>query len=140
MTPSYLAESKEELLQLVTSVTQKRAQAGLYVNLKKIMSSGDLEEIVLDGEQVEIVRDFVFLGAKIEDSGSCKGEIWRRLALGRAAMTAKKQRRRIDSFELWCWRRLVQIPWTARRTNTSVRSINKEATSVIIRTYHAKGN
>ena len=56
------------------------------------MSSGDIEEFVLDGEQVEIVRDFVFLGAKIEDSGSCKGEISRRLALGRAAMTAKKQR------------------------------------------------
>ena len=67
-----LAESKEELLQLVTSVKEKSAQAGLYLNLKKTK---------------EIVQDFVFLGAKIEDSGSCKGEILRRLALGRAAMT-----------------------------------------------------
>ena len=40
----------------------------------------------MGGGGVEIVRDFVFLGAKIEDSGSCKGEILRRLALGRAAM------------------------------------------------------
>ena len=116
-----------------------------------------MEEFELDGENVEIVQDFVFLGAKIEDSGSCKGEILRRLTLGRAAMTGlnkiwkdkyititttcsivnalvfpvvlygceswtirKAERRRIDSFELWCWRRLLRIPWTARRTNKSV--------------------
>ena len=51
------------------------------------MSTEDIEEFELDGEKVEPVRDFVFLGAKIEDSGSCKGYILRRLALGRAAMT-----------------------------------------------------
>ena len=154
-----LAESKEELLQLVTSVKEKSAQAGLYLNLKKtkVMSTEEMEEFELDGENVEVVRDFVFLGAKIEDSGSCKGDILRRLALGRAAMTGlnkiwkdkditittkcrivnalvfpvvlygceswtirKAERRRIDSFELWCWRRLLRIPWTARRTNKSV--------------------
>ena len=154
-----LAESKEELLQLVTNVKEKSAQAGLYLNLKKtkVMSTEEIEEFELDGENIEIVRDFVFLGAKIEDSGSCKGEILRRLALGRAAMTGlnkiwkdkditittkcrivnalvfpvvlygceswtirKAERRRIDSFELWCWRRLLRIPWTARRTNQSV--------------------
>ena len=49
------------------------------------MSTEEIEEFELDGENVEIVRDFVFLGAKIEDS--CKGEMLRRLALGRAAMT-----------------------------------------------------
>ena len=116
-----------------------------------------MEAFELDGENVEIVRDFVFLGAKIEDSGSCKGEFLRRLALGRAAMTwlnkiwkdkditittkcrivnalvftvvlygceswtiRKAERRIIDSFELWCWRRLLRIPWTARKTNKSV--------------------
>ena len=47
----------------------------------------EIDEFSLDGEKVEIVRDFVFLGAKNEDSGSYKGEILRRLALGRAAMT-----------------------------------------------------
>ena len=51
------------------------------------MSTNQIEEFELDGEKVEIVRDFVFLGAKIEGSGSCKGDILRRLALGRAAMT-----------------------------------------------------
>ena len=154
-----LAESKEELLQMVPSVKEKIAHAGLYLNLKKtkVMSTEEMEEFELDGEKVEIVRDFVFLGAKIEDSGSCKGEILRRLALGRAAMTGlnkiwkdkditittkcrivnafvfpvvlygceswtirKAERRIIDSFELWCWRRLLRIPWTARITNKSV--------------------
>ena len=145
--------------QLVTNVKEKSAQAGLYLNLKntKVMSTEEIEEFELDGENIAIVRDFVFLGAKTEDSGSCKGEILRRLALGRAAMTGlnkiwkdkditittkcrivnalvfpvvlygceswtirKVERRRIDSFELWCWRRLLRIPWTARRTNKSV--------------------
>ena len=64
-----LAESKEELLQLVTSVKEKSAQAGLYLNLKKtkVMSTKEMGEFELDGENVEVVRDFVFLGAKIED-------------------------------------------------------------------------
>ena len=86
-----LAESKEELLQLVTSVglIEKSARAGLYLNLKKtkIMSAEEIEEFEVDGEKVGVVRGFIFLGAKMEDSGSCKGAIWRRLALGRAAMT-----------------------------------------------------
>ena len=84
-----LAECKEELLQLVTSVIEKSAQAGLYLNLKKtkIISTEEIEEFEVDGEKVGVVRDVIFLGAKIEDSGSCKGEILRRLALGRAAMT-----------------------------------------------------
>ena len=154
-----LAESKEELLQLVTSVKEKSYQAGLYLNLKKtkVMSTDETEEFEVDREKVGVERDVVFLGAKIEDSGSCKGEILRRLALGRAEMTwinkiwkdkdltittkcrivnalvfpvvlygceswtiRKAERRRIDSFELWCWRRLLRIPWTARRTNKSV--------------------
>ena len=154
-----LAERKEELLQLVTSVNEKSAQAGLYLNLKntKVMSTEEIEELELDGENVESVRDFFFIGATIEDSGYCKGDILRRLALGIAAMTGlnkiwkdkyitittkrtivnalvfqvvrygceswtirKAERTRIDSFELWCWRSLLRIPWTARRTNKSV--------------------
>ena len=69
-----LAESKVELIKLVTNIKEKSAQAGLYLHLKKanVMSTEEIEEFALDGEKVEIVRDFVFLGAKIEDSGSCK--------------------------------------------------------------------
>ena len=51
------------------------------------MSTEEMEEFELDVENVEIVQDFVFLGTKVEDTGSCKGDILRRLALGRAAMT-----------------------------------------------------
>ena len=51
------------------------------------MSTEDIEEFEIDGEKEGVVRDFVFLGAKIEDSGSSKGDILRRLTLGRAAMT-----------------------------------------------------
>ena len=67
-------ESKEELLQLVTSVKEKTVQAGLYLNLKqtKVISTEEIEEFELDGEKVEIVRNGVFLGAKIEDSGPVK--------------------------------------------------------------------
>ncbi len=50
------------------------------------MSSEEIEEFELDGEKLEIVQDFLFLGAKIEDSGSSEGELLRRFALGRAAM------------------------------------------------------
>ena len=86
-----LAESKEELLQLATNqnVKEKSAQAGLYLNLKKtkVMSTEEIEEFEVDGEKVGVEQDFIFLGAKIEDSGSRKGYILRRLALGRAAMT-----------------------------------------------------
>ena len=51
------------------------------------MYTEEIEEFEVDGEKVGAVRDFIFLGAKIEDSGSCKGDILRRLALGRTAMT-----------------------------------------------------
>ena len=84
-----LAESKEEFLQMVTNVKEKSAQAELYLNLKntQVMFTEEIEEVELDGEKVKIVRDFVFLCAKIEDSGSCKGDILRLLALDGAAMT-----------------------------------------------------
>ena len=85
-----LAESKEELLTAGNKCKREEcSQAGLYLNLKKtkVMSTEEIDEFEVDGEKVGVVRDFVFLGAKIEDSGSCKGDIFRRLALGRAAMT-----------------------------------------------------
>ena len=111
----------------------------------------------IDGETVETVSDFIFLGSKITADGDCSHEIKRRLLLGGKVMTnldnilksrditlstkvclvkamvfpvvmygceswtAKKaERRRIDAFELWCWRRLLRVPWTARRSNQSI--------------------
>ena len=114
-----------------------------------------LQEI--DGETVETVSDFIFLGSKITADGDCNHEIKRRLLLGRKAMTnldsmiksrdialptkvclikamvfpivlyefeswtlKKAERRRIDAFELWCWRRLLRVPGTARRSNQTI--------------------
>ena len=111
--------------------------------------------MAIDGETMETVTDFIFLGSKIIDNRECSHEIKRRLLLGRKAMTnpdsilktetlptkvrlvkamifpvviygceictiKKAEHRRIDAFELWCWRRLLRVPWTARRSNESV--------------------
>ena len=111
----------------------------------------------IDGETVETVSDFIFLGSKITADGDCSHEIKRRLLLGRKAMTnldsilksrditlptkiclvramffpvvmygcenwtiKKAEHQRIDAFELCCWRRLLRVPWTARRSNLSI--------------------
>ena len=111
----------------------------------------------IDGETVETVSDFIFLGSKITADGDCSHEIKSRLLLGRKVMSnldsifksrnitlpikvrlvkamvfsvvmygceswtvEKAERRRIDAFELWCWRRLLRVPWTARRSNQSI--------------------
>ena len=109
----------------------------------------------IDGETVERVSDFIFMGSKITAHGDCSHEIKR--LLGRKVManldsifksrnitlptkvhlvkamvflvvmygceswTVKKaEHRRIDAFELWCWRRLLRVPWTTRRSNQSI--------------------
>ena len=111
----------------------------------------------IDGETVETVSDFLFLGSKITADGDCSHEIKRLLLLGRKVMTnldsvfksrditlpakvhlvkamvlpvvmygceswtvKKAECQRIDAFELWCWRRLLRVPWTARRFNQSI--------------------
>ena len=123
----------------------------------KIMASGPITSWDIDGETVETVSDFVFLGSKITVDGDCSHEIKRHLLLGRKVMTnldsifksrditlptkvhlvkamvfpvvinrceswtvKKAERRRIDAFELWCWVRLLRVPWTARRSNQSI--------------------
>ena len=121
------------------------------------MASGPITSWEIDGETVEIVSDFIFLGSKITADGDCSHEIKRCLLLGRKVMTnldstfksrdislpikvhlvkavvfpvvmygceswtvKKAERRRIYAFELWCWRRLLRVPWTARRSNQSI--------------------
>ena len=119
------------------------------------MASDPITSWEIDGETVETVADFIFLGSKI--TGDCSHEIKRHLLLGRKVMinldsifksrdvtlptkvhlvkamvfqvvmyvceswiVKKAERRRIDAFELWCWRRLLRVPWTARRSNQSI--------------------
>ena len=120
------------------------------------MASGPITSWQVDGETMETVMDFIFLGSKITADGDCSHEIKRYLFLGRKAMTnldsilksrditlpakvhlvnvmvfpvvmygykswtiKKAECWRIDAFELWCWRRLLRVPWTARRSNQS---------------------
>ena len=119
------------------------------------MASGPITS--WDGETVEKVADFIYLGSKITADGDCSHEIKRCLLLGRKVMInldsilksrditlstkvhlvkamvfpvviygceswtiMKAECRRIDAFELWCWRRLLRVPWTARRSNQSI--------------------
>ena len=121
------------------------------------MASGPITSWQIDGETVETVSDFIFLGSKITADGNCSHEIKRCLLLGRKCMinldhvlksrdvtlptkvhvvkamvfpivvygckswTIKKAEHRItDAFELWCWRRVLRVPWTARKSNQSI--------------------
>ena len=106
------------------------------------MASSPITSWEIDGETVETVSDFIFGGSKITVDGDCSHEIKRHLRLGRKVMTnlgsifksrditlptkvrlvnaVKAERRRIDAFELWCWRRLLRVPWTARSFNKSI--------------------
>ena len=121
------------------------------------MASGPITSWIIDGERVETVSDFIFLGSKITADGDCSHEIKRCLLLGRKVMailvsifksrditfptmanlvkamvfpvvlygcescTVKKiECQRIDAFELWCWRRHLRVPWTARGSNQSI--------------------
>ena len=144
-----MAESEEQksLLMKVKEVSEK---AGLKLNIQKtkIMASGPNTSWQVDGETMETVADFIFLGSQITADGDCSHEIKRRLLLGRKVMTnvdsilksraitlptkvqlvksmvfpvviygceswivKKIECRRIDAFELWCFRRLFRVPW-----------------------------
>ena len=140
-------------------VKEESEKVGLKHNIQKtkIMASGPITSWEIDGEKVETVSDFIFLGSEITADGDCSHDIKRCLLLGRKAMTnlnsilkstditlptkvhlikamvfplimygceswtiKKTERQRIDAFELWCWRRLFRVPWTARRSSLSI--------------------
>ena len=154
-----MAESEEELKNLLMKVKEENEKVGLKLNIQKtkIMVSGPITSWQIDGETMETVRNFIFEGSKITAYGDCSHEIKICLLLGRKAMTKqesilksrditlstkvplvktmifpvvmyaceswtikKAECRRIDAFELWCWRRLLRLPWTARRSNQSI--------------------
>ena len=94
-----MAESEEEFKSLLMKVKEEREEVGLKLNIQKmkIMASGPITSWQIDGETMETVTDFPFLGSKITADGNCSSEIKRRLFLGRKAMTnldsvIKKQR------------------------------------------------
>ena len=92
-----MAESEEELKSLLMKVKEESEKVGLKLNIQKmkIMASGPMTSWEIDGETVETVSDFIFLGSKITADGDCSHEIERRLFLGRKVMTVghiEKQR------------------------------------------------
>ena len=154
-----MEEREEELKSLLMKVNEESEKVGLKLNIKKnkIMASGPITSRQIDGERVETVTDFIFLGSKITADGDCSHKIKRHLLLGKKAMinlgsifksrditlptkvhiikamvfpvvmykceswTIKKSGyQRVYTFELWCWRRLLRVPWTARRPNQSI--------------------
>ena len=84
-----VAESEEELQSLLMKVKEKSEKVGLELNIQKtkIMPSGPITSWEIDGEKVETVSDFIFLGSKITADGDCSHEIKRHLLLGRKVMT-----------------------------------------------------
>ena len=84
-----MAESEEELKSLLMKVKEESEKVGLKRNIQKtkIMASGPITSWEIDGETVETVSDFIFLGSKITADGDCSHEIKRRLLLGRKTMT-----------------------------------------------------
>ena len=148
-----LMAGSEELKSLLMKVKEESGKVGLKLNIQKtkIMASRPITSWQIDGETVEIVSEFIFLGSKITADGDCSHEIKRHLLLGRKVMTnldsilksrditlltkvslvkamvfpvvmygceswtiKKAEHQRSDAFELWCWRRLLRVPWTAR--------------------------
>ena len=84
-----MAESEEELKSLLMKVKEESEKVGLKLNIQKmkIMASGPITSWEIDGETVETVSDFIFLGSKINADGDCSHEIKRCLLLGRKVMT-----------------------------------------------------
>ena len=84
-----MAKSKEKLKSLLMKVKEENAKAGLKLNIQKtkVMASSLITSWQIDGETVETVTDFLFLGSKITADGDCSHEIKRRLLFGRKAVT-----------------------------------------------------
>ena len=138
---------------------EESEKVGLKLNIQKtkIMASGPITSWQIDGETLETVADFIFLGSKITADVDCSHENKRLLLFGRKVMTnldsilksrdntlstkvclvkamvfpvvmygceswtrKKAEHQRVDAFGLWCWRRLLRVPWTARRSNQSI--------------------
>ena len=154
-----MSESEEELKNLLMKVKEQSKKCGLKLNIQKtkVMASGPIPSWQIDGETMEIVRDFILGGSKITADGNCSHEIKRCLLLARKVMTnlgsilksrditlptkihlvkamvfpvvmyrceswttKKAEHRRIDACELWCWKRLLRVLCTARRSNQSI--------------------
>ena len=82
-----MSEHEEELKSPLMKMKEENEEVGLKLNIKKIMASGPITSWQIDGETVEAVTDFIFLGSRITADGECSHEIKRCLLLGRKTMT-----------------------------------------------------
>ena len=158
-----MAESEEEIKSFLMKMKVESEKVGLRLNIQKTkyLASSSITSWQIDGESVETVADFIFLGSQITADGDCSHEIERCLLLRRKVTIKldsilksrditlptkvclvkamvfpvvmygceswtimKAKRQRIDAFELWCWRRLLRVPWTAKRSNQSILKTN----------------
>ena len=148
----------QKVKSLLMKVKEESEKVCLKLNIQKTnMASGPITSWQIDGEAMETVADFIFLGSKITADGDCSHEINRCLLLEVKVMTnldsilksrditlstkvhlvkamvfpvvmygyqswtiKKAEGQRIDAFELWCWRRLLRVRWTARGSNQSI--------------------
>ena len=156
-----MAESEEEPKSLLMKVKEEHEKAGLKLKNQKtkIMASNSITSWQIEGEEIEAVTDFIFLGSKITvniikrywllerkamtnldsilkrrgitlPTKVCivKAMVFLVVMYGCESWTIKKaEHRRIDAFELWCWRKLLRVLWTARRSNQLIlKEINPE--------------
>ena len=152
-----IAGSKDDLTELITKVKRASEEAGLYLNVKKtnVMTTGKLDHIIVDDNNIEIVDKFIFLGDLITNEGVTDNELRRRLGNGKCAIGSLKRifkdrgiritttimivqifsiilygeetwtikkvdRKTIDAFELWCWRKLLGVTYLDRKRNTEI--------------------
>ena len=152
-----MAESEEELKSFLMRVKEESEKPHLKLNIQKIMASNPITSWYREGEKVEAVTDFMFLGSKISSDGDYSRKIKTHLLLGRKTMTnldsilknlgyhfANKgpsrqsfgftvimyryeswtikmaECRSIGASDLWCYRRILRVPWTARRSYQSI--------------------
>ena len=90
---TFMAESEEKLKSLLRKLKEESEKVGLKLNIQKmkIMASGPITSQQLDGETIETMTDFIFLGSKITADGDCSHEIKRCLPLGRKAINQPRQ-------------------------------------------------
>ena len=142
-----MAESEEELKSLLTKVKEENEKVGLKLNIlkTKIMASGPINSWQIDGETVgskitdcsHEIKRCLPLGRKIMTNLDrvlksrditlptkvhlVKAMVFPVVMYGCESWTVKKAEcQRIDAFELWCWRRLLRVPWTAKRSSQSI--------------------
>ena len=160
-----MAERKEKLKNLLMKVKEEIEKTGLKLGISKskIIASGPIISWQIEGENVEVMTNFLLCGSKITEDSEYSHEIRRRLLFGRKAMTnidsvlksrditlltkvcivktmvfpvvtygceswtkKKAEYQRIDAFELWCWRRVLKVPWKARSNQSILKEINSE--------------